>query len=269
MSRILPLLIAVACLSAAPLQAQEPSPEAAEPTDTAAVAEVAAAPAPAPAAQEPSPAASEPPVASTAPRSEPPPPPVRDFPVPDNTPPPKPDFDAPTFPSEDSPGHHSFETGFHLGVPVFLTAEADVDPGFAMAGRWGFVAGIVVPEIHVGWQANSVDGDDVLDALNLGFGVRLRMDNTSVVTPFLSAAFDMNFWHFTGSDEVVCGYYCETRENYGFSPGFSGIAGLAIGLSRRVSLDLGIRVATTFEAGIMDQSEVWVTPLFGLGFYYR
>jgi len=272
MSRSIPVLALVACLTAASAHAQQPAAEPAAPAEEPAEpASGDAAPGPAGSPETPQAPAEQPPppAPSTAPRAEPAPPPVRDFPVPHNTPPPKPDFDAPRFPDRNSPGRHSVETGFHLGVPVFLTADSDVDPGFAMGGRIGFVAGFVVPEFGIAWQGNSVDGEDTLDAMMLSFGARLRMNNSSSVTPFISGAFDMNFWHFTGSDELVCRNYCEVREDYGFSPGVSGVAGLALSLSPRVSFDVGLRVAATFAAGILDEAELWLTPQVGLGFYYR
>lgn len=245
--------------------------------------DVAAPPPPSPtaAAAASAPATAEPvtpPAPPPRPAAGPPAPPLQPFPVPDNTPTPKPTgWDAPRFdPASVARRRHRVEGGFGLGVPVWLTPkDGAVEPGVAMFGRLGFVAGPLVPELTVAWQMNGVDegvagtADATVEAFRLGFGVRARFENRSPVTPFVSGALDLNWWHISGDDRTECGLaYCREVRNYDFGPGVNLAAGVAFEVADHLALDLGLRVASTFATGVFDQTELWGTPFLGLTFYH-
>jgi hypothetical protein len=270
MRRVFSIVLAVGSLTWGGAQAQPAAPEAAPATAPAAD------PAPAPAA-EPAVSPSEPSPASGT--TEPPPPPVApSFPVPRYEKPPEPtEWDQPTFPpAQAARSSRTSEAGFELTVPIYFTSdEGAIDPGFGFAGRFGLVVGrYFVPELHLGWQINWLDDDVVgpydltMDTFWVSAGARFRFDNGGLVTPFVSAAFDMNFVHMEGDEQIVCGYYyCDSVANYEFTPGFSGKVGIAFEMSRHTAIDVGVRIAMMFEGDVFPHAEGFVSPFVGLTFY--
>lgn len=241
--------------------AASPTAPAAEPTPTPAVE-----PAPGPSAPSPEPGTAEPA----------PPPVAPQFPVPTYEKPPVPtEWDQPTFPpAQAARSHRTSEAGIELTVPIWFNEEA-IDPGFGFAGRFGLVLGkYFVPELGLGWQINwlndAVTGpyDLTMDTFWISAGARLRFDSGGLVTPFVSAAFDMNFVHIEGNEDIVCGwYYCGSVANYEFTPGFSGKVGVAFEMSRYTAIDVGVRIAMMFQGDVFPHAEGLVSPFVGLTFY--
>jgi hypothetical protein len=216
---------------------------------------------------------------------EPPPPEFApEFPVPKYEKPPVPtEWDQPTFPPpQASRSRRTTEAGFDLGVPIWFTPDnGAIDPGFGFAGRFGLLIGrYFVPELHLGWQINWLDDDVVpvpgltMDTFYFSLGSRIRFENDGLVTPFVSAAFDMNFVHREGDETYTCGggyfyyyYSCGTVANYEFTPGFSGKLGLAFELDRSFAIDVGARVAMMFKADLFAHAEGYVSPFVGFTFY--
>lgn len=266
-TRLLALVtLVLSAVIASAADAQQPSPAGAPaPTQAADAAEPAEPPPAAPAA----PAPSAPPPA----RAEPASPPLRPFPVPDNPEPVKPaDWDVPRFPDRPYASRHNFEAGFGMGIPIWLT-RGEVQPGFGFDGRWGFVTGMVVPELGLGWQINGLSddlgSDRTLDVFYLSFGARARFENHSRVTPFVSGALDLNFWHWSGDTALACGYYyCRESANYDFSPGMSMKGGVAFEVASQLALDAGLRLGSTFATGVFDRTQVWLSPFLALTFYH-
>ncbi|MCB9707490.1 MAG: hypothetical protein H6714_01700 [Myxococcales bacterium] len=164
----------------------------------------------------------------------------------------------------------------YLGMPIWLSSAGDVlTTGFSFEGRFGFDLGYVVPELGFGTQVNWFDdnavtrNNDSLSAFWLTMGVRFQWLNPSFFTPFISGAVDMNWWHTTGDSTTVCDfYYCTVEDNRRFAPGFSGRLGVALQVHPRFALEMGLRLAMTFEGSMFSHPESWLSPFFGGSFYF-
>lgn len=161
----------------------------------------------------------------------------------------------------------------YLGVPIWLSDVGDTTPGFSFEGRFGFDLGYVVPEVGFGTQISWFDYDGRSDASLSAFwftmGARFQWLNPSFFTPFFSGAIDMNWWHISGDNSATCDYYyCYVEDNYRFAPGFSGRLGAAIQVHQRFALELGLRLAMTFEGSLFEEPESWLSPFMGGSFYF-
>ncbi|HKU42898.1 MAG TPA: hypothetical protein VJR89_32285 [Polyangiales bacterium] len=176
----------------------------------------------------------------------------------------------------DNPMRPRNEAEFVFGVPIWFTSEDGVvDPGVSFEGRFARRFGFIAPELTMGWQINWLDEDQLpaadynsnvtIDTLLFSLGARLYpIPKSRVVQPFISAAVDLNFWHITGNDDLVCGYYyCTTVADYEFGLGVSSRVGLAIRVNPVVQVDLGAKIGVQFPMGPIDQTEAWVTPFAG------
>lgn len=228
------------------------------------------APQPAPAPATPAPTDSKTTVVLSEPPPEPPPPP----------PPPGQyvqTYDANNPPAQVYgyvPEHDRFgQVSGYFGIPMWLSDVGDMSPGFSFEGRFGFDLGYFVPEVGFGTQINWFDYDTGVDGSLSAFwftlGARFQWLNSSMFTPFLSGALDMNWWHISGDNYAACDYYyCYIEDNYRFAPGFSGRLGAAIQVHPQFALELGLRLAMTFEGSLFDEAESWLSPFFGGSFYF-
>jgi hypothetical protein len=167
------------------------------------------------------------------------------------------------------------EGSFFIGVPIWFTPRNGVvQPGVSFEGRIARRFGLVAPELTVGWQINWIDKQELpqeyrpynltIDSLFISAGARVYVLRDSRVTPFISGAFDLSFWHLTGSHGLACGYYyCSTSASYDVSIGLSGRLGVAFMPSERLQLEIGARIAMVFEVGPFERIEAWVSPFLG------
>ncbi|MEY4576712.1 MAG: hypothetical protein RL701_1415 [Pseudomonadota bacterium] len=167
------------------------------------------------------------------------------------------------------------EFSFLLGVPIWFTPDRGVvDPGVSFEARFARRFGFIAPELTLGWQINWLDNDKLpnalanynltIDTFFISAGARAYVAPHSPITPFISAAFDLAFWHLTGDNSTACGYYyCATTSNYDVGVGVSGRVGLAFAPNPRLQLELGAKVALTFPVGPIKNTEAWVTPFLG------
>ena len=169
------------------------------------------------------------------------------------------------------------ELSFMLGVPVWFTGEhAVVDPGVSFEMRFARRYGLIAPELTLGWQINWLDQGELpasvrrsqdltIDSFYVSAGARIYVLRDAIVTPFISGAFDIAFWHFTGDTTTVCDYYyCSDVADYDVGIGLSGRAGVAFLPNTMLQLELGARVAMAFPVGPFDRTQGWVTPYFGV-----
>lgn len=169
--------------------------------------------------------------------------------------------------------HPTTEGGFSIGVPVWFRAA--VDPGVAFEARIARRFGHIAPELMVGWQINWIDEDKLasdyrnynltVDAFYVSAGARVyALEDYAAVNPFISAAFDLSFWHLTGNNAAYCGwYYCTTAASYDAGIGVSGKLGLAFVPSDRTQIELGAKFSVGFAVGPLEKVEVWLTPFLG------
>jgi hypothetical protein len=170
--------------------------------------------------------------------------------------------------------HHrpTTEGGFTIGVPVWFRDQ--IDPGISFEARIARRFGQIAPELMMGWQINWIDEDRLdtqykpynltVDAFYLSAGARVYALEDAKVNPFISAAFDLTFWHLTGQESVYCGwYYCTTAADYDVGIGLSGKLGVAFLPSEHTQLELGAKFSMAFAVGPIEKVEVWLTPFIG------
>ena len=95
--------------------------------------------------------------------------------------------------------------------------------------------------------------------------VRFQVPDLKVVLPYLSFAFDMNFWNFRET-AVGCGYwYCSTYAVYRFTPGFTGRAGVGFNIKNSgVHIDVGFQYSFTGKGNFFQESGWWLAPYAGV-----
>lgn len=164
--------------------------------------------------------------------------------------------------------------GVSIGVPIWLDVERDVvRPGaqldFWGAADFGFVA--VGGRLGFGWTPIELSNSDFdfrgygrepLRRVNFSPELRLQIPDKKVL-PYLSNAFDMNWWNFLETN-VVCGWwYCSSFGVYRFSPGYTGRAGLGIKAVKAFHVDLGFSWTLTAKGDFFDRSYWIVGPYVG------
>ncbi len=148
-----------------------------------------------------------------------------------------------------------------------------VRPGISFEGRSGLFLGPIIAEVEAGFQMNWIRLDSVaptnttetLKDFYIGIGVRLPITTiANILTPYISAAFDANFWHFLETS-YGCGFwYCSGYDTYRFAPGFSGRVGFEIKVNPMIAIDLGTRIAMTFKGNFWPDSQWWFAPFLGV-----
>jgi hypothetical protein len=173
----------------------------------------------------------------------------------------------------------SFSWSLGIGIPIFLDVPREnVRPGanifFFGAADFGFfmVGG------SAGLQWNPIDLDGVvvdgvvlsgrspLTRIHLSVPeVRFQVPDLPVVLPYVSGAFDMNFWNFAETT-VGCGYwYCSRYSVYRFTPGFTGKAGLAFDINNSgVHIDVAFQFSFTGKGDFFSESGWWLAPVIGV-----
>ena len=210
-----------------------------------------------------------------------------------------PDFDSPSYTSQLDPAWGVQPAGkgppirprnqtfgsFDLGVPILLGDNVDRDlirPGVNLHVQGGLDLGYVGFFMHGGWRFVPIDFDRAADSAHpqyegegrdplknpyFGMGVRAQIPNHSRVLPYISGSFDFNWWHFRDEDVYCGGYYywwCTTYNDYEFTPGFSGRAGLAVYLGDCAYVDVGLNTSMSFEGDFFTKNQVWAEPFLGM-----
>ncbi len=166
--------------------------------------------------------------------------------------------------------------GLSIGVPIFLNVDSNVvRPGAALGFFAGADFGFFVLGGDLGIQWNPIDLGNVPGVTGYGrhpatrlyFSlpeVRFRVPDLDVVLPYITGAFDMNFWNFQET-ALGCGYwYCNSYDVYRFTPGFTGKAGLGFNVKGGVYLDMGFQYSFSGKGSFFPQSQWWLAPYVGV-----
>ena len=168
-----------------------------------------------------------------------------------------------------------FTWALGMGVPIILDVPRDVvRPGANIFFFGGADFGFFVIGGDFGLQWNPIDLNNVpgfsgrrpLSRIYFSVPeVRFQVPDLKVVLPYITGAFDMNFWNFAETG-VSCGYwYCSTVSVYRFTPGFTGKAGLAFNVKESgVYIDVAFQYSFTGKGSFFAQSGWWLSPVFGV-----
>jgi opacity protein-like surface antigen len=170
-----------------------------------------------------------------------------------------------------------FNWAMTIGVPVWLRIDKSlIRPGADISWVGGFDIGYVVFSLGAGVMFTPVDLKNYVDE-NGNSGsqspltrlyffpeIRFQLPNDSLVLPYLTGAFDVNWWNFRETG-LRCGFWiCSTSSVYRFTPGFTGKVGLAFEIKRGVKFDLGMKYSLTGKGDFFAQSRWWLTPYVGV-----
>jgi hypothetical protein len=170
-----------------------------------------------------------------------------------------------------------FNWAFTIGVPIWLNVPLEVvRPGADLSWVGGVDIGYAVFGFGVGVMWTPINLREYVDedgnsgsqspVTRLYFfpEVRLQVPNDSVVLPYLSGAFDVNWWNFRETG-LRCGFwFCNTRSIYRFTPGFTGKVGLAFEIKRGVKIDVGMKYSLTGKGDFFNTTRWWLTPYVGV-----
>ncbi len=170
--------------------------------------------------------------------------------------------------------------GIDLGVPLWLDVDREVvRPGaqldFWAAADFGFVA--VGGRMGFGWTpvelSKSGDpelrwyGREPLRRINLSPEIRLQIPGEKIL-PYLSNAFDMNWWNFLERDVFCDPWYwaCSSFGVYRFTPGYTGRVGIGIRAAKAFHIDLGFAWSLTGKGDFFEQKFWALSPYAGVLF---
>ncbi len=170
-----------------------------------------------------------------------------------------------------------FNWAMTIGVPVWLRIDKSiVRPGADISWVGGFDIGYVVFGLGVGVMFTPIDlknfedengnsgNQSPLTRLYFFPEIRFQIPNDSLVLPYLTGAFDVNWWNFKETG-LRCGFWvCSTSSVYRFTPGFTGKVGLAFEIKRGVKFDLGMKYSLTGKGDFFQQTRWWLTPYVGV-----
>ncbi len=202
------------------------------------------------------------------------------------TPPPAPpemvQAPPPTRYAQEPPPKKGLEVGFtwslQIGVPIFLDVDRSVvrpgaDVSFFGAADFGWFA--LGGNFGIGWNPIDLNGQVVEGVVLNGRSpltriflsvpeVRFQVPDLKVLMPYVSGAFDMNWWNFRETD-VGCGfYYCSQFSVYRFTPGFTGRVGFGFQVKRGIFIDVGLRYSMSGKGNFFPEREWWLTPYAGI-----
>jgi hypothetical protein len=172
-----------------------------------------------------------------------------------------------------------FQGGVDLGVPIFLNVDHSiVRPGASIKGWGGFDIGWIVIDFGMGFMWTPIQTDNIPDVVNpagleplvrLHFspGIRLQVPTIDAVLPYVTGAFDANFWKFQAFGSRCGWYYCRSDSDAKFAPGFTGKAGIGIRLKGNMYLDVGFQYSFSGRGAFFERSQWWMQPF--IGFIYR
>jgi hypothetical protein len=168
-----------------------------------------------------------------------------------------------------------FTWSINIGVPIILDVPRDVvRPGadifFFGAADFGFF--VIGGDFGLQWNPIDLNnlpgfsGRRPLTRIYLSAPeVRFQVPDLKVVLPYISFAFDMNFWNFAETG-VACGYwYCSNVSVYRFTPGFTGKGGVAFEVKESgVYIDVGFKYSFTGKGNFFEQTGWWLEPYIGV-----
>ena len=172
-------------------------------------------------------------------------------------------------PASYDPARPQIQIGGQIGIPTWWTDEGNfASTGVSASGHIGFDVGYLMGFVRLGWQWHAIDidprYDDALYRTYFSLGGRVEGHNRSIVTPYLEAAFDFNWWSLSFDTAVVCGrYYCYEEDVYRFAPGITGRVGAQIEVLPEVAVEAGLEMAVTFEGNVFPDPQSWLAPFFG------
>lgn len=188
------------------------------------------------------------------------------------TPPPPPEGE----PSESWWHEPGFTWALQIGVPIFLDVPRDVVKAggdISFFGGADFGSFIVGGAAGIGWNPIDLNNADISGAsgrspvtrLFLSVPeVRFQVPGLKVVLPYISGAFDINWWNFRETDLVCGAWYCTRSSVYRFTPGFTGRGGLAFEAKGGIYVDVGLRYSFTGKGDFFQQSRWYLTPYVGV-----
>jgi hypothetical protein len=190
------------------------------------------------------------------------------------TPPPA----QPAVPPEEEGLKVGFTWALQIGVPIFLDVNRDIarpgaDISFFGGADFGFF--VIGGAAGIGWNPIDLNGQVVEGVLLSGRSpltrlflsipeVRFQVPDLKVVLPYISGAFDMNFWNFRETSTGCNYYYCSNFSVYRFTPGFTGRGGIAFEAKHGIYIDMGLRYSFTGEGNFFMRSHWWLTPYVGV-----
>jgi hypothetical protein len=173
----------------------------------------------------------------------------------------------------------SFTWSLGIGVPIVLDVPHDiVRPGANLFFFGGADFGWFILGGDVGLQWTPINLDNAPPVNGVTFSgrhpltriyltlpeVRFQVPDLKVVLPYISGAFDMNFWNFA-EQAIGCGYwYCSAYNVYRFTPGFTGKAGLGFEVKNGVYIDTGFQFSFTGKGNFFEDSGWWLAPYVGV-----
>lgn len=187
----------------------------------------------------------------------------------------------PAYPVAQEPGKTKgwqpagFTWSINLGVPIVLDVPRDVvRPGadifFFGAADFGFF--VIGGDFGLQWNPIDLNnltgfsGRRPLSRIYLSLPeVRFQVPDLKVALPYISFAFDMNFWNFAETG-IACGYwYCSQVSVYRFTPGFTGKAGVGFEVKDSgVYIDVGFKYSFTGKGNFFEQTGWWLEPYVGV-----
>ncbi|MGB5811838.1 MAG: hypothetical protein WBG86_14970, partial [Polyangiales bacterium] len=166
-------------------------------------------------------------------------------------------------------------TGLTAGVPIVLDTDSDVvRPGGDMFGWVGLDIGWMVFATGFGasWNAinlNALEGGDEfgrspLARLYISPEIRFQVPVAKAVLPYLSGAFDANWFRYRATDLACEFWYCFGRSRFSFTPGFTAKIGMGIRVAERIFVDVGTKLSMSGAGDFFDSTQWWVTPYVGV-----
>lgn len=170
-----------------------------------------------------------------------------------------------------------FNWAFTLAVPIWLDVPLSVvRPGADLSWVGGVDIGYMVFGFGVGVMWTPIDLTNFTDdngqrgsqspMTRLYFfpEVRVQVPNDSVVLPYVTGAFDVNWWNFRETG-LTCGFwFCNRSAVFRFTPGFTGKVGLAFEIKRGVKIDVGMKYSLTGKGDFFVESRWWLSPYVGV-----
>lgn len=184
------------------------------------------------------------------------------------------DPNDPNAQQEQQPERLGRQLSLALDVPIFLTNPTLVRPGVGAHLRFGYEFGVVVPQIKIGISTNflseeasripTTSGTGNLNAIWASVGVRFQILNRTRFVPVIDAGLRLQFWNYP--DTIPAEYL--------FEPAVTVGAGLAIEITARFGLEVGVDAVVAFPVSDAftgydnDGTQFFLMPHLGGTIYF-